>query len=283
MAGPLPGIFGYSGLGGPSANDLYAQNIDAISTIYPGKDTFSLSNQPPDKKQKKGFKESLKDVGKGIATGAVNTVKGIFTPQGLAMTLGTAGLMFAFGAPVVMPFLIGAGVLAGGGQIFKGALDGDWKKVGEGIFTLGATATGAKFGPKEFSSKGETFSLAKVVKNQDGTTQAVKPTGIFDSAWAYLKAPFRGFGKVENGNMAVTAEGQLANGKGIMSAAGDQFQARFNSGKPNSTTTAAAIPEGSATEAVKPKTNFFTPDGMLGAYGVQASVTGAMIPAQGKL
>jgi hypothetical protein len=83
--------------------------------------------------------------------------------------------------------------------------------------------------------------------------------------------------------MAVTAEGQLANGKGIMSAAGDQFQARFNSGKPNSTTTAAAIPEGSATEAVKPKTNFFTPDGMLGAYGVQASVTGAMIPAQGKL
>lgn len=282
MAGPLPGIFGYSGLGGPSANDLYAQNIDAISTIYPGKDTFSLSNQPPDKKQKKGFKESLKEVGKGIANGAVNTVKGIFTPQGLALALGTAGLMFALGAPVVMPFLIGAGVLAGGGQIFKGALDGDWKKVGEGLFTLGATATGARFGPKEFSSKGETFSLAKMVKSQDGTTKAVKPTGIFDSVWAYLKAPFRGFGKVENGNIAVTAEGKLANGKGMMSTAGDQFQARFNSTKQNSTNT--ATPEVSSTETIKkPKTNFFTQDGMLGAYGVQASVTGATMPSQGKL
>lgn len=290
MTGPLPGIYGYGGLAGPSQNDLYAQRIDAISTIYPGRDTFSLSSQPPEKKRKKGFKESLKDVGKGIANGAVNTVKGIFTPQGLAMALGTAGLIFALGAPVVMPFLVGAGLLFGGGQIFKGALDGDWKKVGEGIFTIGATATGAKFGPKELTSKEGAFSLAKLVKNKDGVTEAVKPTGLFDSTWAYLKAPFKGFGKVESGKIAVNNEGQLAHSKGVASAAGDQFQARVSGfqqkTKPETSSNAtnanrAQSPKANAntSKTDEPKTSFLTQKGMFGAYGTQSAITGATLPS----
>lgn len=286
MTGPLPGFYGPAGPGGLSANDLYAQNIGAISTIYPGKDTFSLSNQPPQHKQKKGLKDTLKDIGKGMANGAVNTIKGIFTPQGLGMMLGTAGLICAFGAPVVMPFLVGAGLLFGGSQVFKGLLDNDWQKVGEGIFTVGATATGAKFGPKQFSTKDGTFSLSKVVKNEDGVLQGVKPTGIFDSTLAYLKAPFRGFGKVENGSIAVTADGKLANSKGIMSAAGDQFHARTSSlknrePKSNSTTsdTSSVSSTTSSTVSQKPKSNFLTQEGLPAVYGTQATITGATLPS----
>lgn len=223
MTGPVPNFSGFPGLSGsPSANDIYAQRLGLLTSG--GGDTFSLSSPQPEK-QSKGFLGAVKDVGKGILNGALNTVKSLFTWQGLAMTLGTAGLIAAFGAPVVMPFLIAGGALAGGYQMLGGLMKGDWQKVGEGIFTLGATGVGAKYGPKEFTAKDGQFSIAKIVKNQDGVTQAVKPTGIWDSTLAYLKAPFRGFGRVEGDNIVLTTEGKLANPKGIISAAGDNFQA----------------------------------------------------------
>lgn len=325
MTGPLPNISGYPGMiGSPSANDIYAQRIGLLTSG--AGDTFSLSSPRPET-QKKGFVGAVKDVGKGILNGALNTVKSLFTWQGLAMTLGTAGLIAVFGAPVVMPFLIAGGALAGGYQMLGGVVEGDWKKVGEGIFTLGATGVGAKYGPKEFTTKDGQFSLTKIVKNKDGVTEAVKPTGIWDSTLAYLKAPFRGFGKVEDGNIALTAEGKLANSKGIISAAGDNFQTTSakvkqklgnktpsteSSTAGNAADDAASVTsttdsdvgsktqtvnavkkdtassennrmpdvqgeiDGSGAESKKEKKGFFKQDGLPGAFGTQAAMTGGI-------
>ncbi len=216
MSGPVSGLNSASGVSGGSTSEIKSTQRPYAAIHGDGAtDTVVLSKHKAS--QKKGVMGSIFDIGKGIFAGAVNTIKEMFSWQGLLMTAGTLGLISSFGAAVVMPFLIGAGVIAGASQVLKGVSNGDWKKVGEGIFTLGATGLGAKLGPKEINIKGTQYTLAKTVKNQDGVITAAKPTGILDSTIAYLKAPFRGLSKVENGQIALDAKGRLSDTKGLMS------------------------------------------------------------------
>jgi hypothetical protein len=117
-----------------------------LSTI--GQDQLALSQQGPGAApQKKG---GVVNFIKGIGKGAVNTITSLFTPQGLAIALGSAALLFVT-AGAALPFLIAAGVIGGGITMGKGFASGDMEKAGEGFFGVGASLVGAKVSPRVHS------------------------------------------------------------------------------------------------------------------------------------
>lgn len=308
MSSSLTGIYGPSMAmsAGPGATDTpKQQGVFKQPHAQSGKDSVTFSGHGA--KEKKGLIGSLLDVGKGFVQGGINTVKGLFSLQGLAMSAGTFALIMAFGAATVMPFLIAAGVVVGGSQIIGGLLNSDWRKVGEGIFTMGATGLGAKYGPKEIDTSDGAFSVAKITQN-GGVAKANKPTGMLDSIVAYLKAPFRGLGKVnEQGEISLNAEGKFAESKSVFSAAGDRFQTGYDSLKQTFGGTKGDAPKtASASEAETAKQSSKTRpeaeyeptadalgevdnnssgsppknkagDGMNSALGVQSALTGTMM------
>lgn len=110
-----------------------------------GADSLQLSGAK--RPQKKGVLGAAVDVVKGFGKGAINTIKGLFSLKGILFSLGTMGLC-ALAGPAVIPFLVAAGVFAGGAQIAKGAATGNWEGVGEGLFTASTSMVGAKIAPK---------------------------------------------------------------------------------------------------------------------------------------
>lgn len=138
---------------------------------------------------KKKKKTGLEGFLKGIYNGAVNTVKGIFSVQGIAMTAATAGLVWATGGAALLPLAaLGTGI--GGFQMFKGIAQGDAEGVGEGVFTTGASLLGLKFTPKNVNLAGETYTL--------GGGDKLGLIGRFKALWGGKKFQPAGEGEALN-------------------------------------------------------------------------------------
>lgn len=148
---------GYGGYGGSPYGPIAGSSFlppyysPGMGPGGPGQDEFVGISK---KKKKTGLEGFLK----GIYNGAVNTVKGIFSVQGIAMTAATAGLVWATGGAALLPLAaLGAGI--GGFQMIKGIAKGDAEGVGEGVFTTGASLLGLKFTPKTASLGGKSYTL----------------------------------------------------------------------------------------------------------------------------
>lgn len=149
-------------------------------------DVFNHSGNGQQEKKSQGILGAIKDFGKGIVNGAINTVKSLFTLKGLALALGTIALAWAAPA-LAIPLLVLGGLAYGGVQIFKGISTGNWEKAGEGVFTIGATLLGAKFGTKlEPTIKDAGGAKYIFTKTKDGNKVPV--TGLFDKLAAYSKS-----------------------------------------------------------------------------------------------
>lgn len=271
MYGP---VFNYT----PGSTYGAGQNTEGTASPFSkpfvtggSQDSLDLSGQHGEHKKSEGFVGAVKDFGKGIVKGAINTVTGLFTLKGMAMALGTLALV-AVAPAVAIPLLVAGGVTMGGIQVAKGVSTGNWEQAGEGTFTLAATMLGAKAGPKSFKgSGGEKYAFVKTA-TKDGVTTVSKPTGFWGKTVANLKATFGGkLAKVDkDGSITITPEGKIAEGKTIYQLGKDSVSARFGSKKADSagaastgtTTTTAAdtattadtATDAAKTESVKPQT-----------------------------
>jgi hypothetical protein len=112
----------------------------------------------------------------GIAQGAVNTIKGIFSPAGLLMLGGTAALTWLT-AGAILPVLGVLGLGVGTYQLCKGIASGDSEKMGEGVFSFGLSTLGF-LGPKTV-----TLGRTKYALSAEGD-------GLGATLLQRLKAPF---------------------------------------------------------------------------------------------
>jgi len=125
----------------------------------------SAGNEKEEKNS--GFKNFLI----GMKDGIVDTVKGIFTLKGAAITLGTVFAAWATGGAILIPLAIG-GMGVGGYQIIKGIANHDANKSGRGVDTFLLSLLGLKCAPSEFGG------------------HALKADSV-GGLWSKLKAPFR--------------------------------------------------------------------------------------------
>ncbi|WP_373532057.1 hypothetical protein [Vampirovibrio sp.] len=199
--GGFGGYGGYGGVGGSPG--VGSQPFP--SGIYPpgsgvGSDQF-LSSGAPKKKGVAGFLQ-------GIANGAINTVKSLFTLQGLATTVGAGALVWATGGAALIPLAaLGAGI--GGFQMLNGAANGDTEAVGEGFFATAASLLGLKFTPKKVTLNGQEFTLSSGAPGQ-----SLGITGRLKSLWG--------------GNKFVSADGVQS--QNIWQLGSAKLLSRFQSG-----------------------------------------------------
>lgn len=121
--------------------------------------------------------KGIKGFFRGIKNGFVNTVKGLFSIKGLLITAGTVALVAATGGAALIP-LAAVGMGIGGYQITKGAMAGNTEKIGEGVFTVGASVGGLKLAPRTIGNE----ALAN------------------GSMWGKIKAPFIGKKAFQSGD-----------------------------------------------------------------------------------
>jgi hypothetical protein len=187
-------------------------------------DILNLSGKQGEGKSE-GFIGKIKDFGKGIFKGAVNTITSLFSLKGLLLTLGSVALV-AVAGPIAIPLLIAGGLTVGGMQIAKGVMSGDWEKAGEGTFTVGATLLGAKMGPKSYKVNGTEYALAKNVK---GTITPLNgKSGIIETTVAQLKSLLPG----KSGKLYQVKDGAIVPDtapKGAFSLAKDVAGSKFHS------------------------------------------------------
>lgn len=163
--GPMGG--GMPPSGGPNGS-MREMGIDPTECY---KDSFCGSSAEPEKPPKTGIVGFLN----GLKNGLVNSVKGLFTVNGLLLTAGTMGLVAATGGAALIPLgLLGLGV--GGYQVAKGVKNQNAEQVGEGVFTGAASLLGLRAAPGAVGAE----SLAN------------------PSLWGKIKAPFVGKGAFTN-------------------------------------------------------------------------------------
>lgn len=211
-------------------------------------DSLNISGHG-EKKKSEGFLGAVKDFGKGIIKGGIETVTSLFTVNGLLMAAGAAAFV-ALAPAVAIPLLVAGGVTMGGIQIAKGVSSGDWEEAGKGTFTMGASVLGAKVAPKSFKGTGETkFGLIKTTK-KDGVVTTSTPTGFFDSTWANIKASFGGkLAKLDkDGKVMLNEEGKPLETKSIFGVGKENWKARFGKDKNQATTPA---PAAATTESIE--------------------------------
>lgn len=125
----------------------------------------SAGNEKEEKNS--GFKNFLL----GMKDGVVDTVKGMFTLKGAAITLGTIFAAWATGGAILIPLAIG-GMGIGGYQIIKGIVNHDANKSGRGVDTFLLSLLGLKCAPSEFGGHA-------LIDER------------FGGLWGKLKAPFK--------------------------------------------------------------------------------------------
>lgn len=113
----------------------------------------------------------------GLKNAFDNTIKSIFTPQGILAIAAFIALNAMTGGALT-PILFVAGIGFGGYQTGKGLLTGDWEQVGEGAFTLGTTYLGAKFDTKSIkhSKTDQKYGMALSSTGKAGAEKAVPTT-----------------------------------------------------------------------------------------------------------
>jgi hypothetical protein len=145
------------------------------SGIYPpgsasGTDQF-VGSGVPKKKGVAGFFQ-------GILNGAVNTVKSLFTLQGILSMAGAGALVWATGGAALIPLAaLGAGI--GGFQMLNGLAKGDSESVGEGFFVAATSLLGLKFTPKKVNLNGQAFTLT----NSASPGQSLGIVGRLKALW----------------------------------------------------------------------------------------------------
>ena len=119
----------------------------------------------------------------GLWNGLTNTIKNLFTPDGLLMVGGFLALNFLTGGALT-PIMFVLGGTIGTYQVGKGLATGDWEKMGQGAFTLGTTFLGAKFDffTMKHKPSGEKFAMSLSTANKEGVATASKTMpGIADN------------------------------------------------------------------------------------------------------
>lgn len=152
--------FGYGGLGGFNYYGPYGpyggfSGLNGVNPVHapvgsegPG---AAEAHEPEKGKGIGGFF-------RGLANGAVNTVKSLFTLQGLLTAAGTGALVWATGGAALIPLAaLGTGI--GGYQMIKGVAQNNTEALGEGVFTTALSLGGLRFTPKEVGLNGKPFNL----------------------------------------------------------------------------------------------------------------------------
>jgi len=94
----------------------------------------------------KGPTKGISGFFNGLKNGVTNTVKGLFSIKGLAITAGSIALVALTGGAALIP-LAALGLGVGGYQAARGISQGNTEQVGEGVFTAGASLLGVKMAP----------------------------------------------------------------------------------------------------------------------------------------
>lgn len=151
-------------------------------------DSLELSSRKPQSSQSGGgFAKGITDFGKGFLNGGYKAVTSLFSLKGLAVALGSAGLVAATGG-AALPFLLAAGVAVGGVQFGSGILSGNMKESGEGFFNAITALAGTKFMPKSLKAvDGTEYHFSKSIV-KEGATHVVKADGWMSGTWAKIRS-----------------------------------------------------------------------------------------------
>ncbi len=141
---------GYPGMNSPISYNYYNDFVNSglvpsqagQMPAAPGQANTAAHGQPQAKKS--GFGAFFS----GVKNGFANMVKSFFTIPGFLLTAASVAGVAFLGAGMLLP-LIALGVGVGGYQLIKGAINGDAEKMGEGVFTLGATLLAGKLTPNK--------------------------------------------------------------------------------------------------------------------------------------
>ncbi len=201
----------------PISAQLQSKGLAGLGPVadYPD-DSFVNSQQKP----KKGF-SIVNAVTNFVKGGVVNTIKGMFSLQGLAMMAGTAGLVAVAGTGV-LPFLAALGLGMGAIQGVNGAMnalgkyaEGDnagaekeFENIGQGFVTGLLSFLGAKSGYKSGS--------VKTVANGGKSSYKTAGTSI-KSTLSQLWKDITLRSKVEGTNMNLLQHSMDKSGKSLSS------------------------------------------------------------------
>ncbi len=216
------GYGGYGGYGGYPGYGFPGYSYPGMGGVGNTQSASQSSEGHGNENGENGHDQKSSGVGgffKGIANGAVNLVKGIFTPQGIIMLAGTVALTWATGG-AILPLLGAIGMGTGGYQMLKGAADGNAEKVGEGFFNFGLSALGfagpkaIKVGETEYGmvgtgKKGE-VSLLDRLKAPFGFTKyqaadADEALNLYELSWRKMQSRFD---KTQGGASGTTGQAQ---------------------------------------------------------------------------